>query len=190
MISKEGDYMKITINYDFFDALLNVNSGMTPMKVIRNNKKIIGVWYLPVLTVLNYSACKNWNDVFKLLVFEFGLLVGSVMFYYITVGIDDYKNKSIGDLKELVYKFHDININTDYNLLKNSELIKRKYKVSIDKKNLLTVIESKYFSVPIYDFNSNIKNIGILQEHPVGTSDYVLSIGSPKKELKLAHASI
>ena len=51
-------------------------------------------------------------------------------------------------------------------------------------------MESKYILVPTYDFNNNIKNTSILQEHIVGTDKYVLSIGSPKKELKLAYSSI
>lgn len=182
--------MKITINYDFFDAILNVNTGMTPMKVIRNNKKVIAFWYFPVLTVLNYSASKKLKDVLNLFALEFGMLVGTVLFYYVITGMDDYKNQSIEDLKTLVYKLKENHINTDYELLIQSELIKRKYQVKFDKEGVLRILESKYFLVPTYDFNNNVKNTSILQEHLIGTNDYVLSIGSPKKEFKLAHASI
>ena len=182
--------MKIIINYDFFDAILNVNTGMTPMKVIRNNKKIIAFWYFPVLTVLDLSASKNLLIVFRMLCMEFGMLIGSVLFYNLVTGMDDYKNQSIEDLKTLVYKLKENHINTDYDLLIQSELIKRKYQVKFDKKGVLNVLESKYFLVPTYDFNNNVKNTNILQEHLIGTNDYVLSIGSPKKELKFAYQSI
>ena len=186
-----GIYMgKIIINYDLFDAILNVNGEMTPLKIIRNNKKVIAFWYLPVLTVLNLSASKNLLKTFEMLCMEFGMLIGSVLFYNLVIGIDDYKNQSIEDLKTLVYKLKEMYVNTDYELLTQSKLIRRNYQVKYSKENFLAILESKYFLVPTYDFNNNVKNTGILQEHLIGTNEYVLSLGSPKKELKLAHASI
>ena len=186
-----GIYMgKIIINYDLFDAILNVNGEMTPLKIIRNNKKVIAFWYLPVLTVLNLSASKNLLKTFEMLCMEFGMLIGSALFYNLVIGIDDYKNQSIEDLKTLVYKLKEMYVNTDYELLTQSKLIRRNYQVKYSKENFLAILESKYFLVPTYDFNNNVKNTGILQEHLIGTNEYVLSLGSPKKELKLAHASI
>ena len=181
---------KIIINYDLFDAILNVNGEMTPLKIIRNNKKVIAFWYLPVLTVLNLSASKNLLKTFEMLCMEFGMLIGSALFYNLVIGIDDYKNQSIEDLKTLVYKLKEMYVNTDYELLTQSKLIRRNYQVKYSKENFLAILESKYFLVPTYDFNNNVKNTGILQEHLIGTNEYVLSLGSPKKELKLAHASI
>ena len=51
-------------------------------------------------------------------------------------------------------------------------------------------MEEKYILVPTNDFNNNIKNVSIKQEHIIGSTDYVLSIGSPKKELKLAYSNL
>ena len=182
--------MKLIINYDFFEALLNVNQEFTPMKIVRNNKKILAFWYTPVLTILNYIGTKDLLSALRLYILEFGFLVGSILFYNLLTGIDDYKDKSIKDLKILAIKLNDLYIKTDYDLLLQSELIEKKYKINFNKDNLFDIMESKYILVPTYDFNNNIKNTSILQEHIVGTDKYVLSIGSPKKELKLAYSSI
>ncbi len=182
--------MKLIINYDFFDAILNVKEDFTPMKIVRNNKRIIAYWYFPVLTIFDYIYNKNMLIVFSELVVQFGLFIGSILFFNLLIGIDDYKNKSIEDLKTLTIKLKDLYIKTDYDLLLSSELINKKYKVNINKDSLFEIMESKYVLVPTYDFNGNVKDTSILQEHIIGTNKYILSIGSPKKELKLAYSSI
>ena len=182
--------MKLVINYDFFDAILNVNEEFTPMKIVRNNKGIIGFWYLPVLTILNYVSSRKLLIVLVELIMEFGFLIGSILFYNLLTGIDDYKNKSKNDLLILVSKLKDLYIKTDNNLLLKSELISKKYKINLNKESLIEIMESKYILVPTYDFNGNVKNTSILQEHIIGSNNYVLSIGSPKKELKFAYSSI
>jgi len=182
--------MKLVINYDFFDAVLNVKEEFSPMKIVRNNKRIIAFWYFPILTMLDYLSCRNLKIVFQELIIEFGFLIGSILFFNLVTGIDDYKNKSKSDLLLLAVKLKNLCIKTDYDLLLNSELISKKYKININKENLFEVIESKYILVPTYDFNGNIKDTSILQEHVIGTNKYVLSLGSPKKEYKLAYSSI
>ena len=182
--------MKLCINYDFFNAVLDVNEGFTPMKIVRNNKKIIGYWYLPVLTMLNYSGFKNLKDTCLLTILEFGIFLGTILSYNLITGIDEYKDDAKYNLKNLAVKLKDLYVKTDYDLLVKSELIKRKYKINIDEENVSALMELKYVLVPTYDFNGNIKDTCILQEHPVGTNQYVLSVGSPKKELKFAFANI
>ena len=127
---------------------------------------------------------------FEELIIEFGFFFASILLYHLITGDDDYKNKSIDDLKSLVSKFKDLYINTDYDLLLKSELYDKKYKVHLNENKIPFIMESKYILVPTYDFNGNVKNTSILQEHEIGTFTYVLSIGSPKKELKLAYNRI
>ena len=182
--------MKLVINYDFINAVLNVNEKITPFKLIRNNKKLYLMYYLPFFMIGNLSINKNASLILKELIIEYGFVVGSELFASLITGVDIYKNKSIRDLKNLVYDLNDLFVKTDYDLLLNSELYKRKYKINVNKEELFNIMEQKYILVPIYDFNNNIKKTSILQEHIIGTNDYVLSIGSPKKELKPVYSSI
>ena len=103
---------------------------------------------------------------------------------------DPYKDLSSKNLKRLAIELKDLYVNTDYNSLLKSELVTKKYKIQINKENILSVFENKYILVPTYDFNGNVKTTSILQEHEIGTSEYVLSIGSPKKKLKPVRESI
>ena len=183
--------MKLRINYDFFNAILDVNEGFTPMKIIRNNKKQIATISFPLWFILDYSFYRNLNDVIKVLLFQFiGLYMGSEYILRGIIGKDIYKEKSMDRLKNLVSLLKDININTDYNLLIESELNKRKYKVNLNEAKIPEILEHKYVLVPTYDFNGMVKNISIDQEHIVGTNEYILSVGNPEKKLKLAYSNI
>ena len=180
--------MKLVINYDFFNAVLDVNEGYTLFKVIRNNKRYYAT-YFTILTILDLFASKNNNCNFK------DLIPIQTSFFFIghylipkALNVDFYKEKSEQNLKQLSLKLNEYFIKTDYDLLKQSELLKRKYKIHINKDKMIEIMEKKYILVPTYDFNNNIKNTGILQEHVIGTDEYVLSLGSPKKELKLVYS--
>ena len=179
--------MKLVINYDFFNAVLDVNEGFTPMKIVRNNKKgiVLGV---PSFFTMNYVLIRSLPDSIKILglqTLSFFALNYVYKFYY---GYDPYKEASIDRLRKLSYKLNDIFVNTDYDLLLKSEIIKKEHKIHLNEDKIPDLLENKYVLVPTYDFNGNIKNTSILQEHIVGSNEYVLSVGSPKKELKLAYS--
>lgn len=182
--------MKLVINYDFFNAVLNVNENFTPFKLIRNNKKLYTMYYLPIFMIGNYLSTKNIQIILQELILEYGFVIGSELFVNLITKVDIYKNKSKNDLKNLVSDLNSLYLNTDYELLLQSELYEKKYKVNFDKDSLLDIIESKYILVPTYDSNFNIKNTSILQEHSLGTNEYVLSIGSPVKKKKLVYSGI
>ena len=44
--------------------------------------------------------------------------------------------------------------------------------------------------VPSYTFNGDIKDTSVLQEHIIGSKEYVLSLGSPKKVWKPAYSNM
>ena len=182
--------MKLVINYDFFNAILDINDGFTPMKIVRNNKKTLVIMSSSFFA-LDYFVTHNIPTSINLTMLQdLSFFIGTYACKYLYHLNDPYKAIAIKRLHELVIELKELHINTDYDLLLKSELLEKKYKVQINKENVLSLIENKYILVPTYDFNGNVKTTSILQEHEIGTSDYVLSIGSPKKELKLARASI
>lgn len=181
--------MKLVINYDFFNAILNVNEGINPLKIVRNNKKLYVAYYLPFFTIGNILSTNNIMLIAQELIMEFGFVLGSELFALLITRIDYYKNKSIRDLKQLVLDLNRLFIRTDYDLLILSELCEKNYKININKEEF-NILEQKYVLIPTYDYNNNIKKTCILQEHNIGSNKYILSIGSPKKELKLVYSSI
>ena len=181
--------MKLVINYDFFNAILDVNEGYTLMKIVRNNKKLM-VFETSMFFLSDFLVTRSIpKSLVITLVQDCGALTG----YYYALKNDKndlYEEIAINHLKKLSIKLKDIYVNTDYNLLLQSELLEKNYKIHLNKSVIPEIIENKYVLVPTYDFNNNIKNICIDQEHIIGTNEYVLSVGSPKKQLKLVYNNI
>lgn len=182
--------MKLRINYDFFNAIKDVNEGFTPMKVIRNDKKILISFSFPLWITTSYLSTKSIPMTIYSTIIKFGI-------YYVAIGCiskfiigeDFFKERSERNLKILVSLLKDINISTDYDLLLQSKLEERKYKIHLNESKIPELIEHKYVLVPTYNFNGMVKDVSIDQEHIVGTNEYVLSIGSPEKKLKLAYSN-
>ena len=99
-------------------------------------------------------------------------------------------SKIKNNLKKLVSKLNDINIATDYDLLKQSELYERKYKIEFNESKIPIIMENKYVLVPSYNYKGDVKDTSILQEHFVGSKDYILSVGSPSKKLTLVNSRV
>lgn len=76
----------------------------------------------------------------------------------------------------------DIDVNTTGDLLLDSYKYKTEYEIKRNEKNLPILEQRKYIMVPTKDTNGEVS---LLQEHIIGTGDYSLSYGSPKKVLKL-----
>ena len=183
--------MKLVINYDFFNALKDVNEKTTPLTIIRNEKADYGKFVIPVwltLSVLQYKSefIKNIPQI---------LLGGSIAVYTnaliaLRFGNINYREKADRNLKTLVKCFNELNIETDYDLLLQSQLDSRNYRLYLNEEKLPEILESKYILVPTYNHLGDIKNTSILQEHVIGSKNYVLSLGSPKKKRKLAYSNV
>ena len=114
----------------------------------------------------------------------------SYLFANNVLGGDRYAIDATSRLNTLVSQLNDLNVNTDYDLLLQSEHYETKYKIKLNEKKLPYLLESKYIMVPTYSYSGEIKDTSILQEHVVGSKEYVLSLGSPQKKLKLAYSGI
>ena len=181
--------MKLIINYDLISALKNVNEPYGPIKIIRNNKKEWIKYNLPMYMSVNYLLQKDILQALLILPFQFGIVIMVNGIIDMKVYGDKYKEKSIKDLKKLVGILNDLHVNTDYEHLLKSTMYKKNYHISINKDKLPELMENKYILVPFYKYDGEIGETSILQEHACGSKVYTLSIGSPKKELKLAYAN-
>lgn len=183
--------MNILINYDLICAVKNVNEKFSLKKVTRNNKGDWAKINLPLFVGLDYLIYQgDMRKVLTMLIAQFGIVYTINLMPHLALKRDLFKDKSELDLKKLVSKFKDANIDTTYELLKQSKQYDRKYEIKLNENKLPQIIQSKYILVPTIDYLGTVKDTSVLQEHVMGSKKYVLSLGSPKKVLKPAFSSI
>jgi len=180
--------MKLVVNYDLINSVKNVNEPLTPFKIVRNEKRVWAKFNLPIYAIFNFCFTRDLKAILEMLLVQFSTLTFAELLALFLVKVDKYKDKSEYDLKKLVSKLKDINVDTEYELLKESTLDSRKYSIRINDKKIPELFESKYILVPSYSYNGEIRDKSILQEHKIGSSDYYLSVGFPNKQKKLVLA--
>lgn len=181
--------MKIMINYDFFNAVRNVREPFTPFKIIRNEKKKWMKMELPFFTTLELICFHDLHHLpVTVSIFTGTNIVGGLALNAMS-GIDYYKELASIHLRNLVVEFQNLNLSTDYELLLQSDLYQKQYKIERTGK-FPQLVENKYINVPTYTYNNDVKDTSILQEHVVGTKEYALSLGSPKKAFSYRPVSV
>ena len=181
--------MKLVINYDFIDKIKDVNENYGVMKIVRNRKRYLVFHLTPLCIVVDLPIYLMGKES-ALIVFVSQAISYFMIEYmaYKQVG-DFYKEEAINKIKQLVTLLKDINVDTSYDLLLKSEVYEKKYKIHLNEDKIPEIIESKYILVPTYDFNGKIRDTSILEEHVVGSNNYILSLRSPEKKLKLIYAN-
>lgn len=183
--------MKIIVNYDLIDKIKDVNEPLNIFKLIRNNKYMYLTYHLPIFILTNYFIFQD-NVYQQMMAIPMQYLASfSVELYSAKkLGVDRYHQKAELKLMELSHLLNEINIRTDYELLLESEVYDKKYKIRLNEKKLPEIVESKYIMIQTRTFTGDTKDTSIEQEHVVGSKEYILSLGSPNKEFKLAYSSI
>ena len=181
--------MNIIINYDFFNAVKDENEGFTPFKVIRNCKTRWVKFNLPLLTAAELLTFREnfLKYMPEAIMIQFFLVLGANIAGYLTLG-DIYKDNADTRLKTLVLQLKNMNIDTSFDLIKESSCESKIYNLKFNKKKIPQLVECKYILVPSYNYQGDVVETSIMQEHVVGSSLYTLSHGSPKKELKLVYS--
>ena len=185
--------MKLLINYDFFNAIKNVNEKTHPLKIIRNEKTKYTLalpLYLSAILIVGQNQKLSVQDIIIPMLRGYGTLL-SLDFIFETIAqkfspsqMDLYALKSSEKLKELVILLKEINVRTNYDKLLTSELYYKTCNIEYNDGKLPDVVSKKYIYVPSYGFDGNEKMTSILQEHVIGTKEYVLSQDEPDKEYR------
>ena len=118
--------MNLKINYDFFNAICDINEDFTPFKVIRNNKKRWVLVNIPLLTSLEYLAVKDKILRYLPLAFciHFAIIFSLEAIEYKLEG-DKYKEKAKDNLRYIVPELETIKISTSMELLKEAKCYKK-----------------------------------------------------------------
>lgn len=88
----------------------------------------------------------------------------------------------------LISQMNSLEFNTNFNLLLNSQIYEKKYNIKFNENKLPSLLQQKYILIPTYDYKGEIKKTSFVQEHVVGSKEYILSLGTPsrKKSTRLA----
>ena len=184
--------MKIMINYDVINAIMDVNEDYNIMKLVRNHKRQWVRYNYPLYLAIDIACSRGKPEVVaEWLLIQTGLLILPEHVANKITKTDIYKVRAEDRLKKLVPKLQDINVSTSYDKILQSELYEKRYHFEFNRGRLPQLLEEKYILVPSYDPYSSDhqdRDVSILQEHVVGSKEYSLSVGSPSKQYRLSLA--
>ena len=176
--------MNIIINYDFWEHILDAKEELTPFKIIRNNKRKWARFQFPLYTLVDAVVTGDLRATILCLTIQFGGLIGVEYFACKSFDDDAYAKIAKKDLTSLAQKMNDNYVKTSYPLLLDSEYYDRQFKIHFNESKLPEMVEKKYVLVPTYGLDGNINTISIVQNHVVGSKEYVLTVGTPDRKLK------
>lgn len=165
--------MKLIINYDLVNEILKANTGID----WKNFSLKMGI-YSGVITTTCLTTLACGNDM-PLTFFPRSILQG--LFYFGTPELlcKKYNIESANlKLKNLASSLTSINIYTSTEAIKSARHYKTQFKLIRDEKK---AIQQNKFLMLSTDGTFNADEISLQQEHIIGSKEYVLSIGEPKK---------
>ncbi len=185
--------MKIITDFDFCNAVKDVNGNILLFKVVRNNQKRYAHLF-PIYSAIAL-ICKQYADldareVISIIIRTYGYLISIETIAQMIVKIlnqdhlDAYTEKSIRNLKRLVTLLERINVSTNYEKLLESELYTKKYSLDTEDRTIPAIMSKKYIYVPAYGYDGEEKTVSILQEHVIGSKEFILSQDEPDREYR------
>ena len=175
--------MKIVVNYELMEKILDVKEPYGLLKLERKNKDVWFFLRVPALLLNNMAYGPEF--MLSILAIFLGVDIITLKSAYKKAGRDFFAVSAERNLKKLVIQLNDSHIDTNYDLLLESKESERKYKIKLNEKKLPCLFEEKYILVPTNTQTKDVKETSLLQEHIVGSNEWVLSVGSPSKKKKL-----
>lgn len=181
--------MKLIINYDLLNRIKESETGMNLQKNIIRELKVQSVAFSMSCAIDLAILGKAY--IFKNLLFcGIYFVPGFVMLNAIDMAFQtNNKRRANMELILLSLRLKDINISTSLDLIKESQVYKTEYKIIKNKDKIPVIKQDKYIMIPTYNGMGDIVETSILQEHNLGSKEYILSIGNPNKVLKLKPVS-
>lgn len=177
--------MKISINYDLVSKAREAKTNFSLKKSIKDSL-IISCHINALITLMDPNFDSSPIGIRNKFIFAL-VIAPTLLTCTDRLFLAKYKNNTaIEDLKELSKKLHNINVHTDCELLQNIENYYTEYElVQSDDSIIPKITQNKYILVPAYQ-NGEGTEISLIQEHILGTTDYSLAHGEPKRVLKLS----
>ncbi len=165
--------MKISINYDLLGKIKEAKVGFS---LQRYTQKII-IGSSITIAIVNLLAKSNIQLILSCVTanaFVTSVVDGLNLLKTSELAFDELEDKVLVQLK-------DMDINTDLDLLLDSYIYKKEYKLEFNKNYIPHVTQNKYIMVPTYDNNGGKWEKSLVQEHIIGSHQYTLSQGSARR---------
>lgn len=174
--------MKIRINYDLIQRLEEKELGVSVSKTLSKNFKV-GLLALSFMTLYNIDSLS-----FKT------IMEGIVGVSIATLAVNFFDNLRLSrkvemieaekDLSLLCINLKGLNISTDLDLLRESNVYHRHYNIRLNKYKLPVLVQQKFIMVKTIGDGE----ISVLQEHNIGGNKWELSKEEPERQYKLSLA--
>lgn len=173
--------MKIHINYDLLEKIKEAKVGFSLQELTKT-------------VIIQTIICTPFVYISNMEQFLSSLLKGIPILITLDLWTkkmfsQGHKEDAKKELNQLSAMLKDINVNTNLDLLSKSYVYKKEYKLKLSKNYIPHITQNKYIMVPTYDKGEE-KEVSLVQEHVIGSNEYALSHGTPKKVLKLAYNPI
>ena len=181
--------MKLVTDFDLYNAIRDINE---PMNLIREYRHTPQLFYagMGIYGITRLSQGANALELLSNI--ALGEFIGQEILLITKKKlkkkdpdyVDDYTKEARERLKRLLVMLKEINVSTDYDMLLKSELYERHFKFESNENGIIPVKEEKFIYVPSYGFDGKEKETSILQEHNIGSSNYILSVAEPEKKYR------
>lgn len=173
--------MKIEINYDLIDRIAEAKKGFS---LKRCAKRPI---FLTSIATGSFSmvGAITGDSIYH----TASWIISAASFYTFQSVLmamllrKEMKKCAEKDLRKLVAELRNSTVKTDEEAILDSYKYETQYKIKADDSFLPKIEEKKYIKVPIQDEYWGNKEMPIVQEHIVGSSDYTISIGTPEQKV-------
>lgn len=189
--------LKLVINYDMMDKIYEAK-GENKLKLVYKKYSKMPIIMYPIIAGTIFDLGNIYKGVeVSFSTFHVALEIGlffvgipAIHFGLEKLDVSKFGKKSFqqtatDEIKNLSIQLNNQNIKTTPELLLDSAVYHKKYKLAME--GIPGIIRERYINVPTYGFNNNIEETSILEEHRIGSKDYILTLGTPKKKKILSY---
>lgn len=171
--------MKIVINYDLMDKISEANKGYSLKRCTKRTTSLFATT-VAISAMFDLASGSDFTKLLEACPFIFTIHSGYTAAYtYAFSGLTKEMAKS--KLNALLPQLHSAFIRTDYESLLKSYKYKTEYELDSDS-HFLAVEQKKYIMIPVEDEYFGNKEMSVLQEHIIGSKEYVLSLSEPEEK--------
>lgn len=171
--------MKIIINYDLMDKIAEAKKGYSLKRCVKRTLGMASISALigtPDNLINGNISPELWIELSAYLMCHTSFTTAlALAFQNMT------KESAQGILSSLVSELRGNCIRTDEEAILDTKKYKTEYDISFTAA-IPTLEQRKYLNIPVKDEYFGDKDISMVQEHIIGTREYVLSFGEPREQ--------
>lgn len=176
--------MKIKVNYDLFEKLEELETGFCLKREIYKFLEIMPFLF-PIWISLDLFSKGETDILENLLLIPETCMIRTLFAFIGSIALKRIiKESAYEKLSQLSTYMQSLEISTSPELLKDSKVYEKEYKLELNDKKLPVLKQKKYIMIK----TRNDEEVSILQEHNIGSREWKISQDEPTKVYKLSFA--